>query len=183
MSRTRRTRSNASDLASQIPKSVTTTRSNWGFGAATPRVLLTGATGLLGSYIVHELLEGSVQAHVIAHVRAKDLAEGLARLEIAMKAYGLWSLAWTTSSRLQVMVGDISQPQAGLSENTWDCLSNEVDPAIRNGAQVNWMLPYPSLRPANVLSTLACIQLCAVGKTGRLTFVSSTSTLGNDHFM
>ena len=83
---------------------------------------------------MHELLEGSVQAHVIAHVRAKDLAEGLARLEMAMKAYGLWSLAWTTSSRLEVMVGDISQPQAGLSENTWDCLSNEVDSVIRNGA-------------------------------------------------
>ena len=183
MSRTRRTRSNASDLASQIPKSLPTTGSNWDFGAATPRVLLTGATGLLGSYIVHELLEGSVQAHVIAHVRAKDLAEGLARLEMAMKAYGLWSLAWTTSSRLQVMVGDISQPQAGLSEITWDCLSNEVDLAIHNGAQVNRMLPYSGLRLANMLSTLACIQLCAAGKTGRLTFVSSTSTLDNDHYV
>ena len=46
--------------------------------ASIPTVLVTGATGFLGSYIVHELLEGPTRAHVIAHVRAKDVAEGLA---------------------------------------------------------------------------------------------------------
>lgn len=173
----------ARDLASQIPKSVPTAGSNWDSAAATPRVLLTGATGFLGSYIVHELLEGPAQARVIAHVRAKDPAEGLARLETVMKAYGLWSPAWTASSRLEVVVGDISQPQLGLPQNTWDRLCNEVDAVIHNGAQVNWMLPYSSLRPANVLSTLSCIQLCAVGKAKKLAFVSSTSTLDNDHYV
>jgi L-2-aminoadipate reductase len=39
------------------------------------------------------------------------------------------------------------------------------------------MLPYSSLRDANVLSTLDCIQLCASGKPKRLAFVSSTSIL------
>ncbi|UKZ51964.1 putative NRPS-like protein biosynthetic cluster [Trichoderma virens] len=173
----------ARDLTSQIPKSISTAESSWDFAATTPRVLLTGATGFLGSYIVRELLEGPTKAHVIAHVRAKDSADGLARLEKVMTAYGLWSPAWTASSRLEVVVGDISKPQLGLSQDIWDRLCNEVDAVIHNGAQVNWMLPYSSLRSANVLSTLACIQLCVTGKAKRLSFVSSTSTLDNDHYV
>ncbi|KAH8126810.1 L-2-aminoadipate reductase [Trichoderma asperellum] len=168
----------ARDLTSKIPKSIPTA------GAVTsPRVLLTGATGFLGSYIVRELLEGPTKANVIALVRAKDPADGLARLEKVMTAYGLWSQEWVTSSRLEVVVGDIGKPQLGLSQDVWARLSAEVDAVIHNGAQVNWMLPYSSLRSANVLSTLACIQLCATGKAKRLAFVSSTSTLDNDHYV
>lgn len=173
----------AGDLASQIPQFIPTAASHWDFAAATPRVLLTGATGFLGAYILHELLEGPAQAHVVAHVRAKDPAQGLTRLETVMKAYGLWSSAWITSSRLEAVVGDIAQPQLGLSQSTWDRLCSEVDVVIHNGAQVNWMLPYSSLRSANVLSTLTCIHLCATGKAKRLAFVSSTSTLDTDHYL
>ncbi|UKZ67676.1 putative NRPS-like protein biosynthetic cluster [Trichoderma atroviride] len=168
----------ARDLTNKIPKSIPTA------GAVTsPRVLLTGATGFLGSYIVRELLEGPTKANVIALVRAKDQADGLVRLEKVMKAYGLWSQEWVTSSRLEVVVGDFGRPQLGLSQDIWARLSTEVDAIIHNGAQVNWMLPYSSLRSANVLSTLACIQLCATGKAKRLAFVSSTSTLDNDHYV
>lgn len=81
------------------------------------------------------------------------------------------------------MVGDISKPRLGLLEETWDHLSNTVDLVIHNGAQVNWMLPYSSMRAANVLSTLDCIRLCSTGKPKRLAFVSSTSTLDNDHYV
>lgn len=167
-------------LASNIPAAPATTE-----GA--PTVLLTGATGFLGSYIVHELIEGPTKSNVIALVRAKDTTEGLARLESVMKAYGLWSPAWLTASptpRIQVVVGDFAKPRFGLTEDVWTQLSNTVDAVIHNGAQVNWMLPYSVLRAANVLSTLTCIQLCASGsKAKRLAFVSSTSAVDNDHYV
>jgi L-2-aminoadipate reductase len=173
----------ARDLAGKLFKSIPTAEAYSESGATSPLVFLTGATGFLGSYIVHELLEGPTRAHVIAHVRAKDSAEGLARLKTVMEAYGLWSQEWATSSRLEVVVGDIGKPQLGLSQKDWDRLSNQVDAVIHNGATVNWMLPYSSLRSVNVLSTLACIQLCTVGKAKRLGFVSSTSTLDNDYYV
>ena len=100
-----------------------------------------------------------------------------------IKAYGLWSPEWISSSRLEVVVGDISKPQLGVSRDIWDRLINEVDLIIHNGAMVNWILLYHSLRPTNVLSTLACIQLCGLGKAKRLGFVSSTSTLDNLHYL
>jgi L-2-aminoadipate reductase len=173
----------ARDLVRQLPESIQGAATNWDYTNSPPTVFLTGTTGFLGSYILHELLEGPTKAHVIAHVRAKDAAAGLTRLETVTKAYGLWSSTWTFTSRLEVIVGDISKPELGLSQNIWDRLCDEVDVIIHNGAKVNWMLPYSSLRAANALSTLACIQLCATGNPKRMAFVSSTSTLDNEYYV
>ncbi|KAH8670776.1 aminoadipate reductase [Xylariales sp. PMI_506] len=171
----------ARDLVKYLPESISGPPIEWDYVNSKPTVLLTGATGFLGSYILNELINGPTNSRVIAHVRAKDAAAGLARLETTTKAYGLWSPAWT--SRIEVVVGDISKPQLGLAKDTWDRLVNEVDVVIHNGAQVNWMLPYSSLRAANVLSTMDCIRLCSTGRPKRLGFVSSTSTLDNDYYV
>jgi L-2-aminoadipate reductase len=149
---------------------------------ASPNVFLTGATGFLGSFILRELLSRPLGCHVIAHVRAKDTAAARDRIESSCRAYGFWDPKWL--DRLDVMTGDISKPQLGLDTASWQRISSWADVVIHNGAQVNWMLPYSSLRAANVLSTLDCIRLCATeGKPKKLVFVSSTSTLDNDYFV
>ncbi|TAQ89893.1 hypothetical protein B7494_g1757 [Chlorociboria aeruginascens] len=173
--------SDARDLVRHLPDSISTCSNH--ITGSSPTVLLTGATGFLGSYIVHELLTGPLKARVIAHVRAEDEASGLRRLETTAKAYGLWSPDWVSESRLSAVVGDISKPNLGLSQAIWDKLCNEVDMVIHNGAQVNWMLPYSSLRAANVLSTVDCIRFCASVKPKRLVFISSTSTLDSEHYI
>ncbi|RMZ75817.1 hypothetical protein DV737_g5114, partial [Chaetothyriales sp. CBS 132003] len=173
----------ARDLAHRLPQRVHGPATELDYASTSPTVFLTGATGFLGSYILRELLEGPTKARVIAHVRAKDAATGLVRLETIAKAHGLWSPNWTHTSKLEVVAGDISKPQLGLSQEIWDRLADEVDVVVHNGAQVNWMLPYSSLRATNVLSTLACIQLCATTKPKRLTFISSTSTLDNEYYI
>jgi len=173
----------ARDLASQLPETIPGAPNDVDYASGPPTVLLTGATGFLGSYVLRELLEGPAKAHVIAHVRAKDAASGLARVETVTKAYGLWSPDWLSASRLEVVVGDIAKPFLGLQQNTWDDLSKRVDLVVHNGAQVNWMLPYSSLRGPNVLSTLDCIRLCGLGKPKRLAFVSSTSTVDVEHYV
>ncbi|KAK3938645.1 hypothetical protein QBC46DRAFT_161602 [Diplogelasinospora grovesii] len=142
-------------------------------------VFLTGATGFLGSYILHELLEGGHR--VVAHVRAKNAAAGVSRIETIAKAYGLWSEGYR--ARLEAVTGDISRPNLGLSKDDYERVAAEADVVIHNGAQVNWMLPYSSLRAANVLSTVDCISLCTHTKPKRLAFVSSTSTLDTDYYV
>lgn len=114
-------------------------------------------------------------------MRYKDAAAGLQRLRSIAEAYGLWHEEW--SGRVEVVSGDIAQPQLGMSSEDWDRITQEVDLVIHNGAQVNWMLPYSSLRPANVLSTMECVTLCTSGKPKRLAFISSTSTLDTDYYV
>ena len=171
----------ARGLVQQLPDSIRGAAAD--YTDIRPTVFLTGATGFLGCHILRELLEGPIEASVIAHVRAEDSSIGLARVESTAKAYGLWSPTWISASRMQIVVGDIAKPHLGLSQNTWDQLVDTIDIIIHNGAVVNWMLPYSRLQAANVLSTLACVELCTTGKPKRLAFVSSTSTLDSAYYV
>lgn len=167
----------ARDLVKELPEKIPTAVAQASGSATT--VFLTGATGFLGSYILRELLERNCS--VIAHVRARDEEAGLERIETITKAYGIWAEEWRP--RLSVVTGDISKPHLGVADADWERLASEVDVIVHNGAQVNWMRPYSSLRAANTLSTVECISLAGKGKAKKLAFVSSTSTLDTEHYV
>ena len=143
-------------------------------------VLLTGATGFLGSHILDLLLRTPSQfSKVICHVRADTSSLGLARLKNTFLAYGL---AAPPEDRLQVIVGDLSLPRLGLSQSGWDSLTAEVDVIIHNGARVHWVLDYSSLRASNVLSTVELLHLAATGKAKSMIFISSTSVVDTEFY-
>lgn len=148
-------------------------------------VLLTGATGFLGIFVLYDLLVLRQQqvAKVIVHVRAKDEKSAMDRLRTIGQARQCWDEEWVTKGRLDVVVGDLAAEKLGMSRNAWNSLAQEVDAVIHNGALVHWVYPYRQLRAANVLSTLQCILFCASGKPKTLTFVSSTSALDSDHYV
>ncbi|OAA38789.1 aminoadipate reductase enzyme [Cordyceps fumosorosea ARSEF 2679] len=123
----------AKELLSQLPDTIPQAPLTWDYTKSRPTVLLTGATGFLGAYILRELLEGPAKAHVIVHVRADDAAAGFSRVKSTMMAYGLWSPDWL--SRIEAVVGDLSRSSLGLLEDTWQRLSKTVDLVVHNGAQ------------------------------------------------
>lgn len=169
----------AKELASKLPSS---------FPQGQPdvtkplTVLLTGATGFLGAYILRDILNrSSPKFTVIAHVRAKDAAAGLARVKQTCSAYGIWSDSW--SSQLSCVAGDLEKPRLGLDTRAWEKLASEVDIIVHNGARVHWVSPYPNMRAANVLSTVAAIELASLGgRPKHVTFVSSTAVLDSEHY-
>lgn len=148
-------------------------------------VLLTGATGFLGIFILRDLLvkRQDYVAKVIVHVRAKDKESALKRLRTIGEARECWNEEWVTAGKLDIVIGDLAADRLGMDRATWSALAQEVDAVIHNGALVHWVYPYKSLRAPNVLSTLACILFCASGKPKTLTFVSSTSALDSDHYV
>ena len=151
-------------------------------GTVSPQtILVTGATGFLGVSILGKLLNRNDGIKVIAVVRARSSSEALTRVKTACIAYGTWSDSW--QSRLTCIKGDLSSKEKlGLSPDVWYMLENAVDVVIHNGARVHWIYTYTTLKPTNVLSTLACIALCSSGKPKHLTFVSSTAVLDTDHY-
>ncbi|CAO1622653.1 unnamed protein product [Parajaminaea phylloscopi] len=148
-------------------------------------VLLTGATGFLGAFILRDLLELRTKeiSRVYVHVRAKSQDAGVQRLREGGQARDAWDEAWVTEGRLRVVVGDLETHKLGLSEADYVEVARECDAVLHNGAMVHWVYPYSKLKRANVDSTLACIQLCATGKPKSLTFVSSTAALDTDHYV
>lgn len=103
------------------------------------KVLLTGATGFLGAFVLDDLLSkrSDVVSHVYVHVRAKDQEAGINRLRDGGSARGVWNENWVEENKLSVLVGDLEKDRLGLNEDVWKKLAGEVDAIIHNGALVS----------------------------------------------
>ncbi|KAM7211702.1 hypothetical protein V8F06_012916 [Rhypophila decipiens] len=146
-------------------------------------VFLTGATGFLGAFLIRDILERKARnIRVIAHIRGvKESAAGLERLKRSLKGYGLWKEEW--APRLSAVVGDLSKPNLGMDDETWQKVAQEADYVVHNGASVHWVKRYQDMMASNVLSTVDAMKLCNEGKAKVFCFVSSTSVLDTDHYI
>ena len=134
------------------------------------RVLLTGATGFLGSFILSELLRRT-RTDVYCLVRAADAEEGGKKLRKALQAYALWDEE--LSSRIVPVVGDLSEPLLGLGTRRFGELAGKIDAVYHSGASVNWVYPYNALKPINVLGTQEVLRLAARDRVKPLHFIST----------
>ncbi|MEU1405785.1 thioester reductase domain-containing protein [Streptomyces sp. NPDC005728] len=135
------------------------------------RVLLTGATGFLGSHMLLDLLRHS-DAHVYCLVRAADEAAATARLGAQLRSY---KLPWSSEirRRITVLPGDIRRPRLGLTDEQWHSLAHELDSIVGVAAAVDFLRGYHSLRGSNVLGTLTLAELAATGRPKPLHHISS----------
>ena len=146
-------------------------------------VLLTGATGFLGRYLVLEWLErlAPVGGTLICLVRGDSDDSARLRLEGAFDTgdRGLLSRfrALAADGRLRVIAGDKGQESLGLGEARWAQLAEQVDLIVDSAAFVNSVLPYSDLFGPNVVGTAELIRLAITTKLKAFTYVS-TSDLG-----
>lgn len=138
------------------------------------RVLLTGATGFLGSFVLRELLD-STDAQIYCLVRASDDAEAAVRISDSLRGYGLADGADT--GRITALAADLEKPLCGLSEPMFDLLAEQVDLIFHNGARVNLVDPYERLRATNVGGTRELLRLAARRRITPMHFISTTSVL------
>ncbi|KAF8327741.1 alpha-aminoadipate reductase Lys1p [Cantharellus anzutake] len=150
---------------------------------STVSIFLTGATGFLGAFVLRDLMEREKVAKVICLVRANTREHALRRIRQSSSDRGVWDEKWVTSGKLQVVTGDLDSERLGLDEGDWKNVADTTDVLLHNGALVHWIYPYHKLRPANVLSTLAIIELASTGKEKLVSFVSSTSAIDVQHFV
>ncbi|WNI16130.1 non-ribosomal peptide synthetase [Actinacidiphila sp. ITFR-21] len=140
--------------------------------AGAGRTLLTGATGFLGAFLLRDLLESSDEP-VECLVRAAGPEQGLDRLRAALTHYGLWRAGY--ERRIVALPGDLSAPSLGWDRCALTTLSRRAGTVIHNGADVNVLAPYGSLRAANVDGTRELLRVVADAPSGVLHYVSTTS--------
>ena len=136
---------------------------------STRAILLTGATGFLGAFILAELLEHT-QATIHCLVRASDAREGMRRLEEVLGRYGLPAL--NLAVRVTCKPGDLAQPRLGLDAEAFDRLARSVDAIVHCGASVNFVFPYEALKASNVGGTHEMLRLASAARA-RLHYVST----------
>ncbi|NUT45977.1 MAG: thioester reductase domain-containing protein, partial [Saccharothrix sp.] len=134
-------------------------------------VLLTGATGFLGAFLLRDVLR-TTRARVHALVRADDPAQGLRRIVDNLRWYRLDGEV--DLDRVVVHTGDLALPRLGLGPDAYDELARTADVVFHAGATVNWLQPYTALKPANVTGTEEVLRLAAAHRTVPVHFVSST---------
>ncbi|WP_078887602.1 type I polyketide synthase [Streptomyces sp. NRRL S-118] len=136
-------------------------------------VFVTGATGFVGAYLLHELLASEVVAYCL--VRADDTRQAMERLVGALDAYGLWKEEF--APLLNPVVGDLTRPLFGLDEEGFDELADQVDAICHSGALVDWMRPLEDYIGPNVVGTHEALRLASRGRGKAFHFVSTFATL------
>ncbi|OBH40505.1 non-ribosomal peptide synthetase, partial [Mycobacterium intracellulare] len=145
-------------------------------------VLLTGATGFLGRYLVLEWLEQleQVEGKLICLVRARTDEDAWRRLEKTFDSGDpelLRHFQELAEDHLQVVAGDKGQANLGLDDQTWRQLADTVDLIVDSAAVVNGVLPYNELFTPNVGGTAELIRLALTTKMKPYAYVS-TSDVG-----
>ncbi len=147
----------------------------------TPKtVLLTGANGWLGRFLTLELLEKASETGgtVIAVLRGRDEAAARQRLEAAFDSGDpelLRRFRTLSAGHLEVVAGDIGEPNLGLDAVTWDRLAHDVDQIIHPAALVNHVLPYSEEFGPNVVGTAEVIKLAITAQIKPVTYLSTVA--------
>lgn len=144
-------------------------------------VFLTGATGLVGRFLLRDLLceDDGLVVHCL--VRAEHEEHGRQRLRAALEAAEVWDDAF--AGRLRVVVGDVCGTRFGLSEGDFDDLSHRVDAVYHAAADVALTAPYLALRKVNTFSVRNVLELCLHTRLKHLFFTSSMGVFPQYFFL
>ncbi|HEY9670379.1 MAG TPA: thioester reductase domain-containing protein [Waterburya sp.] len=150
-----------------------------GFATGTALILLTGATGFLGAFLLHELLT-QTEANIYCLVRASTAESGMRKIQNNLKSYSLWQEKY--NSRIIPVLGNLSQPRLGLSAEQFDKLASHIDVIYHNAAVLNFVYPYSALKPTNVLGTQEILRLACQFKVKPLHYVSTDAVFDSSSY-
>lgn len=135
-------------------------------------VLITGATGFLGSHLLFEMLSRRSSLLVKCLIRCPSPEAGRERFCETFRRY---QLDTRLLSHVDVVCGDISKSHLGWDDDTYKSLSEEVSEVFHCAAAVNMLANYEQLEDANVTGTRNIIDFCLSGKRKRLHYASTLS--------
>ncbi|KAG2036041.1 L-aminoadipate-semialdehyde dehydrogenase [Suillus americanus] len=149
--------------------------------SVTPRiVVLTGATGSLGAYILDELLSDPSVATVYCLCRAKDDADASSRITASMKTRKLSSHYEKVQLRVKALASDLSTDKLGLQSEIYNEIATRATLIIHNAWAVNFNLGISSFEP-HIRGAVNLINLALASPHPRpadFYFASSISAVG-----
>jgi thioester reductase-like protein len=125
-------------------------------------VFLTGATGLLGRCLMHEIL-ARIAPNAVLFCLVRGASAGAARIRLEEKAFP----SKTLDSRVRVIAGDATHRKFGLSDEEHARLAASIDVVVHSAGVVSAAAPYASMASGNVAPArevlrLACLRPGAI---------------------
>ena len=137
-------------------------------------VLVTGATGFLGPFLLDELLRSTGQDtrfYCLTRDRTSGQAQPANRVLETLKYYGL--AGQSLEHRIVPVTGDLTQPLLGLEREEYQQLAEKIDLIFHCAASVNYAYPYAAAKPHTVDGTLEVIKFACSVKTKPVQYISS----------
>ncbi|MCP4137976.1 MAG: SDR family NAD(P)-dependent oxidoreductase, partial [bacterium] len=142
-------------------------------------IFITGTTGVLGTYILKELLL-TTKANIYALVRAKDKAHGLERIKKTLLSYGKDDALFKEfDKRVTPVIGDITEDKLGLAEDEYKKLAGIIDVTFHSAASTNLMLSYKNLELINLSGTRNMVDFVLETEQKYIMNTSSYSAMGD----
>jgi long-chain acyl-CoA synthetase len=142
-------------------------------------ILLTGATGLVGSYLLKVLLQKSYKVYVLA--RSKDNKDARDRVLDILKFWDKDVLSGKARN-LVIMEGDITKKNLGLDKQSTDLLTKEIKEIFHCAAVTNYNWKLKDIRKINVLGTKKILNFAMQCKKNKefkkINYVSSAYVCG-----
>lgn len=141
-------------------------------------VLLTGASGFVGIYLLRELCQRAQKVYCLQRGESGGGSGGADSTNHplgALKARARAARLDIDFRRVQVVCGDLSKPNLGLDAATWRHLSIDVDAILHCGAFVHHLHGYATMRAANVVATQDLLRLAMQGRAKFFCHISTMS--------
>ena len=137
-------------------------------------VLVTGATGFLGAFLLDELLRATGQStrfYCLVRDRGSGSGNPGDRVMETQSFYGLADQS--KEGRVVPVVGDVSKPQMGLDDEEYQELAEEIDLIFHCAASVDYTVPYEVARPHTVDGTKEVLRFACTARPKTLQHISS----------
>jgi len=139
-------------------------------------ILLTGATGFLGVYILSELLK-TQENHIYCLVRAKSQKEGKERVKDTMREYNL--LIDDFDNRVEIVVGDLAQPNLGIDQEIYKKLSKTITHIYHSASYLNSMVSYEILKEVNVGGVKEVLKFASTSIPKKIEYISTADVFSH----
>lgn len=128
------------------------------------KLFLTGATGFLGSNLLKKIYKSKSIEQIVVLIRAVSRTEAQSKLGKVLGNYERQSFGDCFSSRLQVVLGDVSLPYFGMSRNKFQEIAHQITHIIHTAADVRFQATLREARAVNLNGALNILTLAKLAK-------------------
>ncbi len=129
---------------------------------------VTGATGFIGRHLVERLLAREGDIHVLVRAGSRD------RLGALVERWGA-----RAAGRVRPLVGDLAEPQLGVSDDQVAALRGQIDHVFHLAAIYDMTAPQEVNERLNVDGTRHAVDLANALSAGHLHHISSVAAAGD----
>lgn len=140
-------------------------------------VLLLGSNGFVGMHIINSFIKNDT-GKIYCIMRDKNNKDALDRFTSTLHFYFGDTLDKYINSRIFVIKGNITKPNLGMSNSTFESVINDISVVINAAANVKHYGNYDKFKSINIDSSVNIIEICK-NHSKRLLHLSTLSISGN----